>query len=246
MIRSRRQLAYEAITHKILSGELRPGSRISEVPVAEELRMSRGSVREAINQLSGEGLVEQAAGLGAFVTRLNAAEIAHIYEMREILEGHVAEKAALTIDDGTLSRLEQVLTAHRQGLHEFRDRESDQWDPNWRVRMLKIDLKFHQILASCTRNSRLVKTINELHTLARVLCYQPQPVSAFGLRWLATIWREHHRVFRALKRRDPVAARAMMVAHIRQSLQRLLSSAVTVGVAEEADAEHERPDLDLD
>src|SRR5215212_4467380 len=139
MIRSRRQLAYEAITHKILSGQLRPGSRISEVPVAEELRVSRSSVREAINQLSGEGLVEHAAGLGAFVTQLSATEISHIYEMREILEGHAAEKAASTIDFATLSKLEQVLDGHRQALREFRDGKADQWEPHWRVRMLKAD-----------------------------------------------------------------------------------------------------------
>ena len=90
MSSSLKQLAYQHLRTRLLSGALPPGQRISAYDSAKELGISQTPVREAIGLLESEGLVHQIPKLGVFVRRPDRREIAELYDLRILLEGFAA------------------------------------------------------------------------------------------------------------------------------------------------------------
>lgn len=82
--------AYQKLRDALKTGALKPGDRIMEVPVAEQLNVSRTPVRDAIRRLESEGLLEYEPRAGLVVTTLDRRAVAELYEMREVLEGTAA------------------------------------------------------------------------------------------------------------------------------------------------------------
>jgi DNA-binding GntR family transcriptional regulator len=78
----------------ILRGEYAPGQRINEPDVAARLRVSRVPVREALRELESSGLVAARKHSGVFVRELDSKEVADLYEVRSVLDGHAAYRAA--------------------------------------------------------------------------------------------------------------------------------------------------------
>ena len=80
---------------EILSGILPPGMPLREQALADRFGVSRARLREALAALEQTGLVERQANRGAVVRRLDAAELCHVFEVREALEGMCARLATL-------------------------------------------------------------------------------------------------------------------------------------------------------
>jgi GntR family transcriptional regulator of vanillate catabolism len=78
----------------ILHGEVRPGGRLEEVPLAEQLGVSRTPVRAALGTLATEGLIDHQPKRGYLVRAFNMEEIVAAYEVRSVLEGLACRKAA--------------------------------------------------------------------------------------------------------------------------------------------------------
>jgi DNA-binding GntR family transcriptional regulator len=78
-----RQKAYLFIQRKIAAGELAAGAAVSELEIAKELGSSRTPIREAISQLTAEGLLEQTPGGGVLVVRFTRDNIVDLCELRE-------------------------------------------------------------------------------------------------------------------------------------------------------------------
>src|SRR2546423_5792926 len=96
---------YETLLEAIISGRLASGSIVSEVSLAKQLDVSRTPVHDALRQLAKDGLVEQRPGRRAIITTFTKEDIHDIYEMRKLLEGESARRAALRIDRATLGQL---------------------------------------------------------------------------------------------------------------------------------------------
>ncbi len=103
--RSLRDAAYDAIKGDILAGDLLPGSAISEAERAEALRTSRTPIREALQALAQEGLVEIFPKRGTFVARLSARDVRESFELREAVETACARLAAERRTDADLERM---------------------------------------------------------------------------------------------------------------------------------------------
>ena len=86
-------------------GDLAPGTRLVNRSLAKELGISFTPLREAINQLASEGLVEYVPGGGAFVRRLDRHQLAQLYDLREALEPFAAAEAAKHITEHELEEL---------------------------------------------------------------------------------------------------------------------------------------------
>ena len=103
----------------ILSGEIAPGTRLLEVPLANELGVSRGPVREALRQLEQEGLVEFYPHRGAVVVGVADAEVETIYGIRALLEGRAFARACRVVTDEELEALaatvEKMISASEAG-----------------------------------------------------------------------------------------------------------------------------------
>src|SRR5205814_716957 len=83
------QHAYRLIRDGILQGKLNNRQRLTEDYFAQEFHISKSPIREALNRLEAEGLIEIVPRRGAFVRDFSISDVEEIYEMREILEAAV-------------------------------------------------------------------------------------------------------------------------------------------------------------
>ena len=98
----------QSLERAILSGVMRPGERLAEAHLAEELAVSRTTVREALLMLETCGLVVSVPRRGTFVTRLSAKDALEISYLRALLEGFAVSVARDRIDDVMLDRLTAI------------------------------------------------------------------------------------------------------------------------------------------
>jgi DNA-binding GntR family transcriptional regulator len=143
------EMAAAELREAIVSGRLRPGTKISDHRVAEEMGISRAPVREAIRQLAARGLTEEIPRRGAFVARLTSGGVNQVYECRRALEGLAARRIATGAGGaGAIGRLQAIV-------HEM----DDAGDPLLRAR---IDHRFHRTLCDLTGNDWLVRLYEQL------------------------------------------------------------------------------------
>ncbi|NIN68239.1 MAG: GntR family transcriptional regulator, partial [Anaerolineae bacterium] len=132
----------------ILSRELRPGERIVQSELAEQLGVSRTPIREALHKLDSDGLVRLSPHKGATVADHSTAELEDIYSIRIAIEGYGAFLAAQNITGQDLARLE--------GLVEQMKEVFDQGD---RWRLLEVNRKFYEVLYAIAGRPRLYDLI---------------------------------------------------------------------------------------
>lgn len=104
-----RDKVYERLRQAILKDQLKPGSRLVERKLAEQLNVSRTPVREAIRMLELEGLVSHLPRIGAVVALVNDMEVYEVYRIRSVLEGLAARMAAEKIQPDQLEQLTKLL-----------------------------------------------------------------------------------------------------------------------------------------
>jgi DNA-binding GntR family transcriptional regulator len=93
----------------ILRGIYRSGERLNQDAIADLLGVSRMPVRAGLRQLEAEGLVQILPNRGATVSVLTSSEIAEIYELRILIEGHLLERALTNLTDETIADLEELV-----------------------------------------------------------------------------------------------------------------------------------------
>jgi DNA-binding GntR family transcriptional regulator len=144
----------ERLRALILTGEYGPDERLVEEQLAERLGVSRTPVRQALTMLEAEGLVEIAPNRGATVCSFSTEDVGDIYDLRAVLEGHAARRAAGRITISELARLRE-LAGKMEGLAgQFEDHEEE-------IRTLVgLNQEFHGIIVEASRNRRLQRLIN--------------------------------------------------------------------------------------
>ncbi|WP_210492882.1 GntR family transcriptional regulator [Patulibacter sp. SYSU D01012] len=103
------------LREQILRGHFPSGGRLNEVEISTELGVSRGPVREAMQRLARDGLVELQAHRGAFVRALTPGEVRDLFEVRTALESTVARLAAERATDEDRERLRALRDAGPRG-----------------------------------------------------------------------------------------------------------------------------------
>ena len=104
-----REIVYEHLRQAIVSGELAPGVRFTDSQVADEFNISRTPVREAIQKLESEGLIDRAPMKGNVVKEILPEEIAHIFAIRKALETLALRYTAKRITEPELDSYGQEL-----------------------------------------------------------------------------------------------------------------------------------------
>ena|SRR5437763_1741774 len=130
------------LRQKILSGELRPGSALQEVPLAASLGVSRNTVREATRILSSEGLLKRSIHRGVAVSQLSPKDVQEIYHLRRMLEIPAVLAARKT--DGVLPDLKDALEGYERAVGR------KEW-----AEAVSFDLEFHSLLIRFLQNNRL-------------------------------------------------------------------------------------------
>jgi len=134
----------EQLRAEIVSGALKPGSRIVEGTWGRKFGVAQGSIREAINILAQEGFVTKASGRSARVVSLSEESVLRLYELRGALEGLAGRLAAERKADTT--RLQEIVDAMRLATEE-----------NVAPALLDADLSFHLELCSLSGNEYLLE-----------------------------------------------------------------------------------------
>jgi len=203
-----RDVVFDCLREAIISGTLRPGERLMEIQLAEEMGVSRTPVREAIRKLELEGLVVIAARRGAYVSDISIKDISNVFEIRAALEGLAASLAAERISEKELDEMERVL-ALASG-EEAGDVEE----------LIRRDNQFHTLIYQASRNERLVNILSNLQ----------EQVDRFRAISLATPGRgreamaEHQKIAEAIAGRNAEEALSLGQQHVENAETALLAT----------------------
>jgi DNA-binding GntR family transcriptional regulator len=181
----------------ILSGKLKPGERLVEGRLADELGVSRNPVREAIRALASEGLIEVTARRGAAVATMSEQEARETIEVRALLEGQNARLAARRQDKQIIKRIEAVLN---RGTAAVAARRFDQ--------LFDLNQQFHRELAAAGQNTVLGDLLQKLRERTAMLFSPMDPGRQ------ARSWEEHAAILRAIIQGDERAAAALAAEHV--------------------------------
>jgi DNA-binding GntR family transcriptional regulator len=195
----------ERIEAAIVSGDLQPGSKLSEQALAAQLGVSRGPLREAIRRLEGRKLLQRTPNIGVRVAGLSPSDLFEVLQIREALEGMACALAAKNMSDEELSALAELLDQHQQ-------QRSVQEGTGYYQESKDFD--FHFRIVKGSRNARLIQMLCEdLYYLLRVYRYKSSTKPGRAKQAL----REHKDIVAALMRRDPVDAERKMRVHIKNA-----------------------------
>ncbi len=210
-----RELAYAHIQRKIASRELPAGAPVSELPIANELKISRTPTREALRQLITEGLLEELPGRGAVVARLEREDIVELYDLREALELHAVRALASKINTAEdLGSLQRVTDELLQLINELDRSKASVLDDDQMQRFESADIGFHIALLRMAGNRRSLKVANQARQLIRIFAMRR---GGHDRESLERIYRNHYDIVRAIALRKPEEACAVVSEHIQNS-----------------------------
>ena len=214
------QQAYEQIKQKIVSLELPPGSVIDEAALREELGLGRTPIREALQRLSLEKLVEIVPRRGTFVSDLGIMDLQRLFELRIVLE---AQAARLAAQRGRRKHWERM----RKALYQLPD-ASESFDNE---ELIAIDKTCHEIMYEATDNEFLHDTLVTLYALSLRLWYFS--LSQIGDMREAIV--EHRQILDALEAGEGERAERLLVRHIKTFQEEI--QAVMLGIPASSKAE---------
>ena len=188
---------------KILSGEYTSGRELSLTDLAETLGVSRTPVREAFQQLESEGLITLRMNKGAIVNSIDRKFITDHYEMRMLLEGEAAYRAAMNRMDTTV--LLEECRQLRQGL--LREDSEGYTDLNQRI---------HTSIWTAAGNRKLYNTLMNLWNGPSI----GRDTNTIDHQFLSNA--EHLAVLGYIRHGDGEMARKVMSRHIERSMENIL------------------------
>ncbi len=192
---------YETLLEAIMGGRLATGAVVSEVSLAQQLQVSRTPVHDALRQLAKDGLIRQEANKRAVVAKFTAEDVFDVYEMRKLLEGEAARRAATRMDRPAREELRAMMSS----LAESRDK------PGWVAKWADFDDRFHAAIAQASGSKRLAEDISRYRVLHRGINRLSTTVDV-----LQQAMAEHARILDALDQRNAKAAQAAMIEHLQE------------------------------
>jgi DNA-binding GntR family transcriptional regulator len=189
----------DALRAAILDGEFAAGQRLVEVDLCERFGCSRFAVRAAIPVLASEGLVELQRHRGARVRVIGVAEAIEITEVRRLLEGLTAARAAERVTPAQAAELQEIIAEMREAVPAAELLRYS--DANARLHGLIRTIAAHQTATGLIERLR-AQMVRHQFTLALV---PGRPAVSLA---------QHERIAAAIIARDPAEAEAAMLDHI--------------------------------
>ncbi len=196
---SLRDVAYDAIKHRIITCVFKPGDYLNEAYVSGVIGIGRTPVHQAVDRLMQDGLLEVIPRKGVIVKPVSLEEVVQITEVRRVNEPYCVRLAAERADNVELSVLSDIL--HR----------ADAWTAVRNIeQMMLLDREFHMTLARAARNAVLASMLQNLHERSLRFWF----ISLTAHDHHREVQQEHHAIFDAIQRRDADAAAQAMSDHI--------------------------------
>lgn len=212
--RSLAEYAYELLVRKITRLELAPGSVLVDRSLMDEFGIGRTPIREAMQRLAIERLVDHFPNRGMMVSEITATGVQEIYEFRAVLDGYAASLAA---SRATPEQVREIAAAHKRLVRACEDDDINAF--------VEGDRDFYRVLSAAAGNRLVADSIPRIFNLhLRLWFYISQKLG--GWHGLAQSHQEMTReVSEAVARRQPAKAKAAMetyVARRHQDIKKIL------------------------
>jgi DNA-binding GntR family transcriptional regulator len=193
------------LREEIMEGRMAPGTWVRQESLAEEFGVSRYPVREAIDQLAQEGLVEVVPRRGTVVRMTSGRQILEVYEVRAALDGAAARLAARRATPETIRRMRDV--AERTRAAALRGET-----------LVSLNLEFHGALRAASDNEVLGKILEQIEDTIRRFGASTYRGSGPGLDAVD----EHDGIIDAVEAGDEDLAEQRAIAHMHNARERRL------------------------
>lgn len=204
-----RDVIFDTLRNAIVNGDLRPGERLMEVYLAEQMGVSRTPVREAIRRLEADGLVTMEPRRGTRVAEISVKDIVDVLEVRSTLDRMATGLAAKRIQPQQIRALEAV---HKQyAAHVLKENIEG---------AIKKDIEFHDLIYQASGNPRLVAVAAGL----REHIYRFRVMYLRDMTKAADVETEHAGILNSLKQGDEQDAGAHAEDHIRHQMDAIINS----------------------
>ncbi len=194
------EATFQKLRLLLVEGKIAPGSKLNERELAESLNVSRTPIREAIRRLAADGLVELITNRGAIAIQLSLENVIHTFDVIAQLEGFSGELAATNISNTTLSELE-ALQYEMMASYARRDLSS----------YYKLNLRIHHLINQAADNPVLTQLFSQVNARIEALRFRS---NQDGVKWEKAV-EEHQEMLDALKARDSVRMRNIMIQHVK-------------------------------
>ncbi|WP_286926858.1 MULTISPECIES: FadR/GntR family transcriptional regulator [Lysinibacillus] len=208
----------EILYEKIRAGVLKPGDRLDSVEqLAEQLQVSRSAIREALSALKAMGLIEIKQGSGTFVKSIqpsqldfplstailtNKQDVAHLLEVRKIIEVGAAASAAIHRTDEDIQAMIQILDEMKrvQGDGELGE---------------KVDFQFHAAISKASQNPMLATILDQVSGLMIETMKETRRIWLYSKKTTSEqLYDEHMQIFLAIKQQNEELAKHAMASHL--------------------------------
>lgn len=209
------EVVYDILREKIVSHEIAQGERLDLYEIEKRLGVSRTPLKEALNRLEMEGLIQIFPRSGTYVTNANVEYIVESFDLRRVLELYAIELIGTSAKEEDLAHLKQIVD--EMGVLA-KHPEMELAYPSY----LKLDHEFHHQLVAMTGNQRLrdAHERENLHAQMARIRYRSYE------RELDVAQEEHDQIMTALLARDPVAVTKILDAHLQRAKRSLLNDMV--------------------
>ena len=146
-----RDVVFQTLREAILQGRLKPGDRLMEIQLANQLGVSRTPIREAIRMLEQEGLAITVPRKGAQVAKMSEKDMEDVLETREVLDSLAVSKAC-----------ERMTAEDLENLRAARDRFEDAVGVGDTRKIAEADVAFHDVIYRASNNPKLVNILYNL------------------------------------------------------------------------------------
>ena len=202
---------YRILKKEIIKGSLKPGSKVLEGRIAEQIGISRTPVREAIRELAAEGFVTLSPNQGVVVRSVSAENIREVLQIHSVLEGLAARLSCEVINEEDLKELENYVNKM--------EKLANKKDP---LAYSEVDLKFHELIVNNCGNKRLIQMRKNISDQA-----QRYRISSLRTRGrLKESLKEHQKILEAFKTKDPKKADNISQKHIQNALKNILAKVI--------------------
>lgn len=204
---TKKETIYKILKEEIYEGEYELGERLVISHLAKRFNSSEIPVREALNQLTSEGLIVFKPHVGAMVSQLSPKDIQNILDMRIELEGLATRLAAEHLDTKDFEALREIIDESKR---VFEDRDYKKYT--------NLNLEFHMIIYRKSDNDLLYKTIKDLW---RNSSRYPRIFHKNDDHIRLSI-EEHQEIYEALMHKNSILAENIMLKHKARAAKEIL------------------------
>ena len=198
----------EQVRNAIVDGHLKPGERLIESAIAEQLQLSRAPVREALSALEREGIMVYLPRRGYFVVQFTLKDIEEIYSLRLLLEIGALRRAIHQFSEADIRKMQEIVDTFGQ--------IEQKWEQS---RIANLDLSFHELICNAADHQRLYSVWDRMRMqtwmlmgmTTRTHLDRPQNHKQF-----------HQKILDAILDKDLERAETLLSEHILDAQQRAL------------------------